>query len=127
MSSAFTPKRIRIDIDRYHKMVAAGVLTKNDRIELVEGEMIDMAPIGPKPAAVTARPNRMLVEATGDAAVVFPGGPVDLGGFSEPQPDLVLLKPRMDDYVGQIPEATDILLLIEVSDTTLAFDRGNKK
>jgi Uma2 family endonuclease len=51
---------------------------------------------------------------------------VDLGGFSEPQPDLVLLKPRMDYYTGQIPEATDILLLIEASDTTLAFDRGSK-
>lgn len=127
MSVAFVPEKTRISVDRYQKMVAAGVITARDRIELIDGEMINMAPIGPKHAALTARLTKLLILAAGDTAIVSPGGPVNLGEFSEPQPDLLLLRPRGDYYAGNIPEASDVLLLIEISDSTLAFDQSAKR
>jgi Uma2 family endonuclease len=127
MNVAFVPEKMRISVDRYQKMVAAGVLTKNDRIELIEGEMINIAPIGSKHAALTARLTKFFVLAVGDTAILSPGGPVNLGDYSEPQPDLLLLRPRSDFYVGKIPETADILLLIEISDSTLAYDQGIKR
>jgi Uma2 family endonuclease len=126
MSTAFTPPRTRITTERYQRMIASGVLTRRDRIELIEGEMFDRAPIGPRHAALTTRLTRLFVRALGDSAVVSPGGPINLGEFSEPQPDILLLKPRADDYSSRVPEAGDVLLLIEVSDSTLAFDQGTK-
>jgi Uma2 family endonuclease len=127
MGVAFVPEKTRISVDRYQKMVATGVLTERDRIELIDGEMINMAPIGPKHAALTARLTKLLVLAVGDTAIVSPGGPVNLGDFSEPQPDLLLLRPRGDYYARKIPDASDVLLLIEISDSTLAFDQTTKR
>jgi len=126
MSSAFTPSRTRISTDRYHLMVAKGVLTKYDRIELIEGEMFDMAPMGTRHSAITSRLHEMFVLATARSATVVSGGPVVLGEFSEPQPDLMLLKRRADFYSGAHPLAADVLLLIEVSDSSLAFDQSVK-
>jgi Uma2 family endonuclease len=126
MSSAFTPTRTRISTDRYQMMIAAGVLTKYDRIELIEGDMLDMAPIGVQHTAITSRLNEFFVFAVERSATVVVGGPVNLGHFSEPQPDLMLLKRRADFYRGKLPEASDVLLLIEVSDSSLAFDLGVK-
>jgi Uma2 family endonuclease len=128
MSAVFTPTRLRISVDRYQKMVAVGVLTKYDRVELIEGEILEMAPIGVAHAEVTDRLNRLFVTATGDSAIVRVGGPVDLGGFSEPQPDLQVLKnPGREGYRRAHPKAIDVLLLIEVSDSSLGFDRGAKR
>ncbi len=126
MSTAFTPPRMRITTNRYQMMVATGVLTKYDRIELIEGDMLDMAPIGTKHAAITSRLHELFVLAVSRSATVVSGGPVNLGEFSEPQPDLMLLKRRADFYGGKIPESADVLLLIEVSDSSLAFDQGVK-
>jgi Uma2 family endonuclease len=127
MNAVFTPTRMRISTDRYQKMVAAGVLTKSDRVELIDGEMLEMSPIGKKHSAISTR----LIEAfaglaLGRLANVVAGGPVNLGQFSEPQPDLMLLKRRADAYSEKIPEAPDVLLLIEVSDSSLSFDQGAK-
>jgi Uma2 family endonuclease len=118
---------MRITAERYQKMVAAGVLTSEDRVELIEGEILDMAPIGAEHAAITARLTRLFNLAVGDAAVISPGGPLNLGKLSEPQPDVLVLKYRADFYSARIPEAPDALLLIEVSDSTLSFDRGVKR
>jgi Uma2 family endonuclease len=107
-------------------MVATGVLTKYDRIELIEGDMLDMAPIGTKHSAITSRLNELFVLAVARSATVVVGGPVNLGEFSEPQPDLMLLKRRADFYSGKLPESVDVMLLIEVSDSSLAFDQGVK-
>lgn len=126
MNAVFTPTPMRITTDRYQKMVAAGVLTRHDRIELIEGEMLDRAPIGAQHAALTARLAQLFILAVCGSAIVSPGGPVNLGDFSEPQPDVTLLKYRSDYYGSGIPEAADVLLLIEVSDSTLAFDQGDK-
>jgi Uma2 family endonuclease len=107
-------------------MVATGVLTKYDRIGLIEGDMLDMAPMGTRQSAITSRLNELFVLALSRSATVVSGGPVNLGEFSQPQPDLMLLKRRADFYSGKTPEATDVLLLIEVSDSSLAFDQGVK-
>jgi Uma2 family endonuclease len=107
-------------------MVATGVLTKYDRVELIEGDMLDMAPMGTKHSAVTSRLHELFVLALSRSATVVSGGPVNLGKFSQPQPDLMLLKRRADFYSGKTPEASDVLLLIEVSDSSLAFDQGVK-
>jgi Uma2 family endonuclease len=127
MSVVSVPERMRISVDRYRKMVETGVLTEYDRIELIDGDMINMAPIGPNHAAVTARLNRLFVLSAGDSAIVSPGGPIKLGEYSEPQPDLMLLKPRADFYAAQIPTPPDVLLLVEVSDSSLAFDQSIKR
>jgi Uma2 family endonuclease len=108
-------------------MVTAGVLTKRDRIELIDGEMIDTAPIGPKHAALSAQLTKLFVLAVGETATISTGGPVNLGDFSEPQPDVTVLRPLDDYYAGKIPEATDVLLIIETSDSTLAFDQSTKR
>jgi Uma2 family endonuclease len=126
MNAAFTPTRTRITTNRYQMMVATGVLTKYDRIELIEGDMLDMAPIGTRHSAITSRLTELFVLAVSRSATVVVGGPVNLGEFSEPQPDLMLLKRRADFYSGKIPESADVLLLIEVSDSSLAFDQGVK-
>ena len=126
MNAAFTPTRTRITTNRYQMMVATGVLTKYDRIELIEGDMLDMVPIGTRHSAITSRLTELFVLAVSRSATVVVGGPVNLGEFSEPQPDLMLLKRRADFYSGKIPESADVLLLIEVSDSSLAFDQGVK-
>jgi Uma2 family endonuclease len=126
MNAAFTPTRVRITVDRYQKMVATGVFTSYDRIELIEGEMLNMAPIGPKHATVADRLARLFMLAVHDAAIVSCGRPLNLGDFSNPQPDVMVLKSRSDDYSVAHPDAADVLLLIEVSDTTLNFDQSTK-
>ncbi len=90
------PERTRISVERYQKMVAAGIFTDRDRIELIDGEMINLSPIGSNHAALSAQLTKLLVMAVGDTAIVFVGGPVNLGNYSEPQPDLMLLRPRTD-------------------------------
>jgi Uma2 family endonuclease len=127
MSVAAVPRRTRISADRYQKMVATGVLTKYDRVELIDGDILDMPPIGLSHSAVTARLNKLFVLSAGDLGVVSPGGSIRLSDYSVPQPDLMLLKPRDDFYSGRIPMVPDVLLLVEVSDSSLAFDQGAKR
>jgi Uma2 family endonuclease len=117
--------RARISVERYQRMVAAGVLSKDDRIELIEGDLLTMAPIGSRHAALSMRLTKLFVRGVGDAAEVSVAGPIRLGDFSEPQPDLSLLRPRTD-YVSRIPEPCDVVLAVEISDSTLAFDQTTK-
>lgn len=120
-------ERTRISVDRYLKMGDTGVLTEDDRVELIDGDIINMAPIGPMHSADTARLNKLFVLAAGDSAIVSPGASLRLGDYSLPQPDLLLLKPRDDFYSRHLPTAADVLLLVEVSDSSLAFDQGAKR
>jgi Uma2 family endonuclease len=106
-------------------MVATGVLTKDDRVELIDGDLLNMAPIGSQHAALSIRLTKLFVRGVGDAAEVSVGGPINLGGFSEPQPDVSLLRLR-DDYATRIPEPSDVLLVVEISDSSLVFDRTIK-
>jgi Uma2 family endonuclease len=121
------PARHRLDVDDYHRMADAGILGKHDRVELIDGELIDMAPIGQGHAAIVSRLTRALVMAGDRISIVWPQNPVQLDRYSEPQPDLAILRYRADFYAtGEPPGPADVLLLIEVADTSLAFDRRVK-
>jgi Uma2 family endonuclease len=119
--------RHRINVDAYYKMAEAGILAPDDRVELIEGEIIDMVPICSSHGGTTNRLNRLFARAAADGLVlVSVQGPLRLDDKNEPQPDVLLLKPRSDDYHGAHPSAADVLLLVEVSESTLSYDRGAK-
>lgn len=121
-----TVRRHCFNVDDYHAMVEAGVLREDDRVELIRGEVVEMVPIGSPHVACVARLNRWLVQCAGDRAIVSVQGPVRLSRVSEPQPDLVLLKARSDFYESALPAPQDVLLAIEVADTSLHYDREVK-
>lgn len=118
--------RHKLSVADYHCLGAAGVLDEDDRVELIEGEVIDMAPIGSRHASVVTQLARRVMNAVGDAAIVYIQNPILLPTDSEPQPDLTLLKPCADFYAGGHPGPDDILLIIEVADTSLRYDREIK-
>ncbi len=121
------PARHRLDVDAYYKMAEAGILTRAHRVELIDGEIIDLNAIGSPHAALTNRLVRHFAQAAADGVtLVSVQNPLRLDDFNEPEPDLVLLRPRPDDYRASHPSAADVLLLIEVSDSSLAYDRGTK-
>jgi Uma2 family endonuclease len=113
-------------VDEYHHMAEAGILKEDERVELIDGEVVFMSPIGTRHAACVKRLNTLLVQQTGQRAVVGVQDPVRLSEYLEPQPDISVLKYRDDYYAQQMPGPEDILLLIEVADTTLAYDRDVK-
>ncbi|MFK7924965.1 MAG: Uma2 family endonuclease [Bacteroidia bacterium] len=115
-----------LSVEDYHRMVEAGILTADDKVELIKGEIIEMSPIGSKHAACVNRLTRILVKATQDDKVVSVQNPISLPPNSEPEPDLVLLKSRSDNYDDSHPNPEDVLLLIEVSASTLEIDQQIK-
>lgn len=126
MGALETAHRRRLSLEEFHRMGAAGILGEDDRVELIDGEMIEMAPIGAPHAAMVNRLSRMLNLAAGKHAIVATQNPVVLPPRNEPLPDVALLRPRADDYRDSLPTAADVLLIIEVADTTLAYDRDVK-
>jgi Uma2 family endonuclease len=120
------PRRHRITVNEYHRMAEVGLLAPDARVELIEGEIIDMAPIGKAHTSVVDQLNRLLVRAVGDDAIVRVQGSVRLSQMSEPEPDVALLKPRPDFYRSEWASGADTLLVIEVSDSTLRYDRDVK-
>lgn len=117
--------RHRFTVAEYEQMGVAGVLTENDRVELIAGEIVDMSPIGSRHAACINQLNRLLSRHVGDTVLVGVQNPINLGDRDQPQPDLVVLRLR-DDYPRSLPTAADVLLLVEVSDSSLAYDRDVK-
>jgi Uma2 family endonuclease len=118
--------RHRFTADEYHQMAEAGVLRDDDRVELIEGEIVDMTPVGPRHIAVVNRLTQALVKACGDRAIVQIQASIRLGPHSEPQLDAVLLRPRPDFYETAVPGPESVLLVIEVADSSLPYDRGVK-
>ena len=116
----------RFTVDEYYRMTAAGILTEEDRVELIEGEIVQMSPIGSRHASCVARLDRLCNRLVGELALVFCQNPVRLNEHSEPEPDLMLLKPRADEYAGAHPGPADVLLIIEVADTSAGYDRTEK-
>jgi Uma2 family endonuclease len=114
--------RHRLSVDDYARMTEAGVLAHDARVELIDGEVIEIAPIGSRHYAAVSKLDRWLQRAVQDQSIVVTQAPIRLSTHSEPEPDVVLLKPRVDFYEGALPTGTDTLLVIEVSDTTLAYD-----
>ena len=112
--------------DEYQRMGEVGILCEDDRVELIEGEIVDMAAIGNRHQAAVDRLNKLFVQLAGNEAIVRVQGSVRLNERNEPQPDLVILRPRDDFYVSQFAGPADTFLVIEVADTTLAYDRDVK-
>ncbi len=115
--------RHRFTVDEYHRMAEAGLLSEDDRVELIDGEIIEMTPIGWRHARCVSRLNMLLARFAGDRYVVGVQNPLTISEHGEPQPDLVLLERRPR---GRLPGPADAALVIEVSDTTLAYDRDVK-
>jgi Uma2 family endonuclease len=111
-------------LEEYVRMAETGILADDERIELIEGEIVEMSPIGTPHAAFVANLTHLLVHAVGDRARVWVQGPVRLPPRSLPQPDLALLQPR--SYKQAAATKEDVLLVIEVADTSLRYDRSVK-
>lgn len=122
----FQPPIHRIDVTQFHRMLEAHILSEDDRVELIDGEMRDMPPIGPIHNGCTGALLMRFAPALAGRAFVISQGPLSLGGQSELYPDLLILKLRDDLYQTGHPTADDVWLLIEVSDTTLDYDRKTK-
>lgn len=114
------------NVDEYYRMAEVGLLSEDDRVELIEGEIIEMSPIGSTHGGTVNRSSTFLNRKLGDIVIVAVQNPVRLDDFSEPQPDLALLRPRKDFYSKAHPRAEDVLVVIEVSDTSLGYDRNVK-
>lgn len=114
------------NVDEYYRMARAGVLKPDDRVELIEGEIVKMSPIGSPHAACVSRIDDLLRSVSRLAAMVRIQNPIRLNDFSEPVPDVSLLKTRKDYYASRHPTPKDVLLVIEVSDTTVLSDRHIK-
>lgn len=118
--------RHRFRVEDYQRMVEAGILRPGDRTELIDGEILDVTPIGRRHAAMVNRLDRLFQRALGDRAIVAVQNPIVLDEYSEPQPDIAILLPRPDFYESDLPSPGDVLLLIEIADSSAKPDREQK-
>lgn len=116
----------RFSVKDYYRMAETGLLSPDARVELLDGQIIDMSPIGPFHAGVVKYLARFFNQNSNRRWLVSTQDPLHLDELSEPEPDLMLLKPVANDYKTRHPGAEDVLLLIEVSDASLSYDRTEK-
>lgn len=117
----------RLTVDEYYRMADVGLLAPRERVELIDGEIVDMPPIGSRHCGTVDLLNYRFMKAVGDAALISPGPrTLVLGKYDAPEPDLLLLRPRADFYRRAHPTPREILLLVEVSDSTWRYDREVK-
>lgn len=119
-------RKHRFTVEDYHKLGEAGFFTGKPRVELIDGEIFDMAPIGPTHGSVVDQLNERCVMSVQRNAIVRVQSSIRLGDLSEPEPDICLLRRKSNFYADAIPEAQDILLIIEVADSSLRHDRDVK-
>jgi Uma2 family endonuclease len=115
-----------IAVDEYYRMGEVGILRPDERVELLNGRIVEMPPIGPRHNYAVGTLNAKLTIMLGDRAVCFCQGPVRLDRFSEPQPDIAVVRGPRERYLDAHPTPADALVVIEVSDATLTYDRGEK-
>ena len=120
------PRRHRLTVEEYFRMAEVGLLAPEARVELIEGEIIDMAPIGREHGGLTAWLHRRLLRDLGEKISVWDQVTLPLGKLSAPEPDLVILEYRQDEYKGKSPSPEDVLLIVEVSESSLRHDRKVK-
>ena len=118
--------RYRFTVDEFARMGEAGIFTEDDRVELLDGEIVAMTPIGALHAGVVSRLNELIVTRLTGKAYVSIQNPVRLDRHTEPQPDLVVAQRRKSFYTDRHPEPGDIFLVIEVADSSLRYDRLEK-
>jgi len=125
--AAVLPARHKLNVDEYYRLGEAGILGEDDRVELIDGEILDMSPIGPGHEATVSGLTQTLVMVCIGRAIVSPQNSILLGPWSAPQPDLAVLRSRADFYsTGERAGPEDVLLLIEVADSSLHYDRTVK-
>ncbi len=117
-------RRRKFSVEEYHQMGEAGIFAKGERVELIEGEVVQMNPIGSRHAACVKELTWILSRVLNEEHRLDVQNPVKIDGGLEPQPDLMVVRAR--DYKDSLPGPEDVLLLIEVSDTTLSYDRSVK-
>ncbi|MBL9114886.1 MAG: Uma2 family endonuclease [Verrucomicrobiaceae bacterium] len=120
------PPLARITCEKYHAMIKQGVLSEDDRVELIHGYLVTKMSIGSLHSAIRTRLEQMLIRALPLDFVVRGQEPITIHDYSEPEPDIVVAKFRSDFYAGSHPEPSDVLVAIEVADTSLAYDRDAK-
>jgi Uma2 family endonuclease len=118
--------RRRFTVEEYYLMAKAGILGEDDRVELIDGEIVEMAPIGSRHAACVKGLNEIFSQRAALQVLLSIQDPIRLGQRSEPQPDIALLRRRADRYATSHPGPDDVLLVIEVADTTTEYDREVK-
>lgn len=118
--------RHRFTVEDYHCMIEAGILDEDDRAELLGGEVFEKMPMGSKHAGCITRLTQFLPAHLAGQALLRVQLPVTIPDFDEPEPDVLLARPRQDAYSESHPVPTDVLMIIEISDTSLAFDRTVK-
>lgn len=118
--------RWQFTVADYARMREAGILSEDDRVELLDGEVRPMSPIGPFHAAIVNILVMLLTRQLGDRAIVSVQNPIQLNDYSEPQPDVAILQPREDFYAGAHPGPSEVLVAIEVADSSLEYDRTEK-
>lgn len=116
----------KLGVEAYHRLGEIGILGEDDRVELIEGELIAMAPIGHFHASLGSVLIETLAYGTRGRATPWLQNPILLGPRSEPQPDFALLRFRKDRYREALPTAADVLLLVEIADSTVRYDRQVK-
>jgi hypothetical protein len=126
MAMAMLLTQRRFTVDEYYRMTDTGILSPDDRVELIDGVIAEMSPPGSRHAASVARGTRLFSAQLADVAHLRVQLPVRLGQRDEPEPDLALVQPKPGDYADAHPGPEDVLLVIEVSDSTLEGDRGVK-
>jgi Uma2 family endonuclease len=113
--------RRHFNVTEYYRMMEAGILSESDHVELIDGEVIEVSPIGSRYAACVDRLNRLFNKL--EDVIVRVQSPVRLDDFSEPQPDITLLRLRPDFYAQGHPAPSDVLLVVEIADSSTEFDR----
>jgi Uma2 family endonuclease len=118
--------RYSFTVAEYQRMGQVGIFSEDDRVELINGEIVKISPIGEPHASCVGRLTQTLILLLRRRVIVWTQNPIVLDDYSEPQPDLAILRPRADFYRQAHPRPEDVLVVIEVSDTTLEYDRKVK-
>jgi Uma2 family endonuclease len=113
-------------VSDYYKMAEAGILSPDDRVELIRGEILKMSPIKSPHAGIINKLVKMLIRQLDDRATITSQNPLHINKFSEPEPDIIVARFREDEYIERHPRPEDVFLLIEVADSSLSFDRNVK-
>ncbi len=125
--SRYQVPRHRLTVADYHRLAEAGILGEDDRVELLEGQLVDMSPVGPRHALAVDALMEMLTAAVAPPIRVRVQNPVTLDGGTEPHPDIAVVRRPWKGYPQAHPGPDDIVLVVEVSDSSLAIDRGAKR
>ncbi len=126
MTAVFAFPRRRFTVEQYERMVETGVLRADERVELLDGEVVEMPPIGPPHASRVDRCNAYLGRQLGADLIIRVQSPLRLSDLSMPEPDITILREHVDFYGTAHPTVADVLLLVEVGDSSARFDREVK-